>query len=423
MKKKNILRYIIVVSAVSLTGLVIFQAFWAIKAFRLVEKHYDHRVYSAMFGAITEARKTFDAVAVDTAKDEARAFFEQIKPNILDSLIVVHGNYNDLHSDFEFAIVRNYGDSIIYTSTLFNELKSKNIVYKKCFSGFNKGHEFHLELFYKEKRKGIFLEMTGWLFLIIFFLILVILCFTYISFTVIKQKKLSEMKNDFINNMTHELKTPISTITLASEVLLNSSKSTSTEKLRRYAKIIYDENQRLRLQVDQVLRMAQFEKKNESINKECIDIHELLQTTINNLCLEQIDKNVNVTYRLEAINHYANVDPVHFTNIITNLVDNAIKYSNEPTEIMIISRNIDHGIIVSFCDNGIGIHDNEQKLIFDNFYRVPTGDVHNVKGFGIGLYYVKKIIEAHGGWIKIESEPGKGSRFNLFIPKSMDNNE
>ena len=224
------------------------------------------------------------------------------------------------------------------------------------------------------------------------------------------------MKTDFINNMTHEFKTPISTVSLASEILVNTNKDTSLEKIHRYAKIIYDENQRMRSQVDQVLRMAQFDQSDFEINAEETDIHELLQKTISNLSLEHLGNSTKINFHLEAKQSIIAADPLHMGNIVKNLVENACKYSKGEPIIDIYTASSTEGITISVIDNGIGIDVAYQKYVFDKFYRIPTGNVHDVKGFGIGLYYVKKMVEAHAGKISLRSELGKGCRFDIYIP-------
>jgi two-component system phosphate regulon sensor histidine kinase PhoR len=269
---------------------------------------------------------------------------------------------------------------------------------------------------FPQLQKYLIFKVWGWLLLSIAFLIIIVLCFLFVVIAVFRHKKLSDMKTDFINNMTHEFKTPISTVSLASEILVNSNKDTSQEKIHRYAKIIFDENQRMRSHVDQVLRMAQLDQGDFEIKKQDIDFHELIQSTINGLCLEHLGEPAIINYHFDAKVHNIFADPLHIGNIVKNLIENACKYSKTNTVIDIYTRNSNDGIIVTFVDNGIGIDVPYQKYIFDKFYRVPTGNIHDVKGFGIGLYYVKKMIDAHSGKINLKSELGKGCSFEIFIP-------
>jgi len=217
--------------------------------------------------------------------------------------------------------------------------------------------------------------------------------------------------------MTHEFKTPISTISLASEILINTDGCKQPEKIKQYGKIVQEEINRMKIQVEQVLRMAQLDKNEYELNKEEVDIHDLIQNAIHNLFIEEIDKRVSIQYKFEALQSSIMVDPIHFSNIIKNLIDNSCKYSNGSNlQIEISTLNVAEGIKISIADNGIGIAPEYQKYIFDKFYRVPTGNVHNVKGTGIGLYYVKVMTEAHGGTITVDSQVGKGTRFDIIFP-------
>jgi len=235
--------------------------------------------------------------------------------------------------------------------------------------------------------------------------------------TIIKQKKISQIRDDFINNITHEFKTPIATISLASEVLLKEGTGNENKRISNYARVIYDENRRMREQVDRVLQMAILDKNRYNLNRQTINLDELIRNNVNNLCLEHCDREVKVKDKMASANPEVNVDPIHMGNIINNLVSNAIKYSENTPEIIILSKNENGHYIFSIEDKGIGIKKEDQKHIFDKFYRVSTGDIHNVKGFGLGLYYVKTIIEAHGGEINVNSEYGKGTRFDVILPQ------
>jgi two-component system phosphate regulon sensor histidine kinase PhoR len=244
-----------------------------------------------------------------------------------------------------------------------------------------------------------------------------ILSFYYTITTIIRQKKISQIRDDFINNITHEFKTPIATISLASEVLLKADPQNENKRVSNYARVIYDENRRMREQVDRVMQMAVLDKNRYNLNRQATNLDELIRNNVNNLCLEHCEREVKVFDELSSANPEVNIDPIHMGNIINNLVSNAIKYSEGIPEITMFSENRNGFYVFSIQDKGIGIRKEDQKQIFDKFYRVSTGNIHNVKGFGIGLYYVKTIIEAHGGEIKVDSEYGKGTRFDVILPQ------
>lgn len=243
------------------------------------------------------------------------------------------------------------------------------------------------------------------------------LIFIYIIIaTIIRQRKNNQIRDDLINNLTHEFKTPISTIYLAAEVLLQTNEY-QQKRVKKYASIILDENKRMRNQIDRILQMSALENGDFRIEKQQIDMHELLQKLVTNLCLEHCDTNVNLHFYLNATNPIIIGDTLHLSNVIINLVNNAIKYSQNNPGIIIKSRNNSKSFIFSIEDLGIGIKKEHLKSIFNKYYRVPTGNIHNVKGFGIGLYYVKKIIELHKGNVKVFSELDKGTKFEIILPQ------
>ncbi len=278
-------------------------------------------------------------------------------------------------------------------------------------------HCYNLEVYFPDKQKFIILKLLSWLIISVIFLLIVIISFAYIVKVIVKQKKLSEMKNDFINNMTHEFKTPISTISMASEVLLKADEKTSQERLKKYSQVIFDENNRLKLQVERVLEIAQMDKHDFKIDKKDQEnVNDIIRKTVDNLCMEHCQRPVDIIYKLNAENPVIKIDRLHFKNVINNLIDNAYKYSGDKPKIEISTHNTPEGVIITVHDNGIGMSTETQKQIFNKFYRLPTGNIHNVKGFGLGLYYVKNIIEQHDGSIKVSSELNRGSRFDIYLP-------
>jgi two-component system, OmpR family, phosphate regulon sensor histidine kinase PhoR len=203
---------------------------------------------------------------------------------------------------------------------------------------------------------------------------------------------------------------------MASEVLMNTDENVVRERVKSYSKIIFEENMRLKFQVEQVLQTALIEKGEIKLNPEPIEVNYVIKSCVSNLCLEHCENKVDLSFNLNAENDIAKIDKIHFVNIINNLVENAYKYSGENPKIKISTQSNATGITVSIEDNGKGIAPSDQKSIFDKFYRVHTGDIHDVKGFGLGLFYVKSIVEAHKGNIKLHSELNKGSRFDVFFP-------
>lgn len=251
------------------------------------------------------------------------------------------------------------------------------------------------------------------------FILTIIACFYYTVMLLISQKKVSELKTDFINNMTHELKTPVSTIKLASDMMLDKSVPKTEAKIDRFMGIIREENNRLTHQIEKVLQIAKLEKGEEKLKLENMKVNELLDEILERSIIRIEDNNGALIKQLKANNDLISADKVHVTNMLSNLLDNAIKYTPEKPVIEVSTRNENGGIVVAFEDNGIGMTKEVQKRIFEKFYREPTGNLHNVKGFGLGLSYVKYMIEAHGGWINVFSKKNKGSKFELFFPQAL----
>nr|WP_295869957.1 HAMP domain-containing sensor histidine kinase [uncultured Chitinophaga sp.] len=251
----------------------------------------------------------------------------------------------------------------------------------------------------------------------ILFTIIIITAFALTIRTLLNQKKLSEIKSDFINNMTHELKTPLATISLAIDAIGNEKVMNNTEKIRYFSGIIKEENKRMNKQVESILQSALLEKDEIGLKLQVMDVHEVIRNTTDNLQLQLESKNGVVDLQLDAINPVIMADDVHFSNVVFNLLDNAIKYSNENLEVKIQTYNTRKSLFIIITDNGIGMSRDTISRIFEKFYRAHTGNVHNVKGFGLGLTYVKAIVDAHKGKIKVESTVGKGSKFTLEFPQ------
>lgn len=314
--------------------------------------------------------------------------------------------------DFNFSILP--GDSIVS-----NDLKYK--VFQKWY----KVNLFPDDIFRKNLElavyfpdRNFFIGHTTTLLLVLssVFTLIIFLTFALSIFLIIRQKKISEMKSDFINNMTHEFKTPIATISIASDSILKDKVIKDEEKVRFFTEMIKKENVRMNEQVERILQIAIMDRKEFELNFRSVDVHELIPEVIEGIMLQVEKKGGSIKTRLEASNPVVTTDPVHFINLMYNLLDNANKYSPDAPLITVSTNNGPKGINITVEDNGIGIDKAVQSKIFDKFYRLPSGNVHNVKGFGLGLSYVKAILDANYGSIKVFSEPGKGSRFVVSIP-------
>ena len=252
----------------------------------------------------------------------------------------------------------------------------------------------------------------------IIFTIIIITAFYLTVRTMLKQKKISEIKNDFINNMTHEFKTPIATISLAVDALRNEKVISNKEKMNYFSTIIKEENRRMNRQVETILKAALLDKQEVQLLLRPMHAHDIIGDVADNFSLQLEDRNGKIELELNAENDFIEADEVHFSNLVNNLIDNAIKYSkdDQPPVIKISTASTNKSIIIAIEDNGIGMTKETAKRVFEKFYRAHTGNIHNVKGFGLGLSYVKTMVEAHGGNIKVDSILGKGSSFTMELP-------
>ncbi|MEM9837263.1 MAG: HAMP domain-containing sensor histidine kinase [Bacteroidota bacterium] len=269
---------------------------------------------------------------------------------------------------------------------------------------------------FSERDTAIWSDLRLNLLASLLFALIILSCVGYTLYVIYRQKQLSDMKTDFINNMTHEFKTPIATISLATESITNPKISGYPDKVARFANIIKQENKRMNKQVEKVLQMAKLDKNELKLNLAPVDLHEVINNAVQYISLQVDPRGGRVTTQLAATPHQVEGDVTHLSNVINNLLDNANKYSPETPTIHISTRQTGSGMEVAIKDQGLGMNKEALKHIFDRFYRVNTGDRHDVKGFGLGLSYVKTIVEAHHGKIKVKSEPGKGSCFTLYFP-------
>ena len=269
--------------------------------------------------------------------------------------------------------------------------------------------------------KAIVFKQMKWMIIgSVFFTLMIISAFTVTVYDLLRQKKLSEIKNDFINNMTHEFKTPLATISLAVDALRNNKVIEDRTRMEYFSSIIKEENKRMNKHVETILQAALMDRQEVQLSKAPVHVHELIRDVISNYTLQLQEIEGRIELDLNSDNDLVNGDVVHMRNLISNLVDNAVKYSKENLVLKISSYNNSKNLVLKFEDNGIGMSKETVRRIFEKFYRAHTGNLHNVKGFGLGLSYVKTIVDAHEGRIKVESSPGKGSSFTLEIPRLKD---
>ena len=418
--KNSTIRLVVILAAISIVGITITQIYWVKRAFNLKEDEFERSINTALYNVaqqIFEINKS-PSPAVNPVIQLSTNYFvvmvnNEINPNTLEFLLQTEFKRRNIIVDFEYGVFDCTSEKMVYGDYVPLQTAKEKITSKKLPSWINQGYYFGVQF---PNREAHLLNQLGiWSFSSIVLLI-VIFFFAYSLFVILKQKRLSEIQKDFINNMTHEFKTPISTIGVSAEVLKDPNIIHQPERLLNYANIIEKENIRLKHHVERVLQMARLDKEDIELSKEAINVHQLIQDAIGNVSLLLQEKKGSITADLNASIHEIKADKLHFTNVINNLLDNAIKYCSTIPEIMIRSFNQGNKIGIEIKDNGMGILPENQKRIFQKFYRVPTGNVHDVKGFGLGLSYVKTIVKEHKGEIKLFSENGKGSTFTLFIP-------
>jgi len=359
-----------------------------------------------------------DSAVVEPVKQVSSSFFvaninDTLHPYLLETLLKEEFSHSNLTEDFEYGIYDCFNDSIVFGGKV--KFGSEDIIGKaeevSLQKRFDKdGHYFGV--YFPSKQSFILDRMDFWIFSSILIL-LIVFFFAYALIVIIKQKRISEVKTDFINNMTHELKTPISTISLGTEVLLKKETSSDPEKIHQYALLIQNENNRLKSQVDRVLQIATLSPGQLKLKEEVLDFHTLIDKAVRTYEVVIAEKGGSITKSLDAEKFMIRGDRVHITNIIFNLLDNACKYTEDAPIVKISTNSNSKNLFLKIEDKGIGMAPEHLKHIFEKFYRVPTGNIHNVKGFGLGLFYVKTVVEAHSGKIDVESKLGKGSEFNL----------
>ncbi len=422
----------------SVVGVVVVQLLWLQRASNYrkdqvalhreqesqLEKQFNDRVVIALtdvteqiLSITKDPSDLYDAVIQERPNYFAVTINDTLHPYLLESLLKKEFNRRNIEEDFEYGIYDCFTDSIVYGNYVsFDTLAVDTITHTRLQKLDKDGHYFGV--YFPNRESTLWAEDAyrgTWIFPAVVMLI-VFSFFSYSVWVILKQKKLSEMKNDFIGNMTHELKTPISTIALSSEVISDPNIVNEPDRLRDYARIIRSENERLRTQVERVLQLATLDKDQLELKLERIDLHQVIHEVAEHLKLRFLERQVTLDLQLHAIPPHVRGDRVHLANTITNLLDNALKYGPQDSVITVSTRTQAGWLVMDVDDHGIGIRKEDQKHIFERFYRVHTGNVHNVKGFGLGLHYVRNIVKAHDGLVDVKSEFGKGSVFTVKLP-------
>lgn len=411
-------RLVVFLAAVSIGGILFIQIFWMGKAFDLSNKQFEHNVNLALLnvtGTLCEINQ--NEILPDPIEQLSSNYFivnlnNKIAPELLETILKSEFQKREIAENFEYGVFDCTNREMVYGRYVNLKENKTSSPASSTFPQLNKD-AYYFGVYFPNKTSNLAGQMWIWGFSS-FVLVIVVVFFGYTLMAIFRQKKLSEIQKDFINNMTHEFKTPISTIALSSEVLQSADISNQPERLSQYAQIIKKEATRLQNQVDRVLQMATVEKNNISLTKQEFNINDLIKQSIQSAQLN-LSEGGQILFNQQADHADISADKVHVTNIIYNLLDNALKYNKNIPEVNVSTFSQSDLLTIKIQDNGNGIDKKDQELIFKKFYRVPTGNVHNVKGFGLGLYYVKMMVEAHRGKITLESS-SNGTTFTINLP-------
>jgi signal transduction histidine kinase len=375
---------------------------------------YDNMMFNRNLEALVRAYIGTDSFQFASDSNPTDPLQMVIK-NGLDEVISL--NYPDLEYQVDGFVSNQYGCMIHrgHRPELPKAQKVMEADNHMCFC-MTLPNTLDISMTYTNKEEAVIGNSANILIASFLLIGIILISFWFTIRTIGKQKKLSNLKRDFINNLTHEFKTPIFSISLATKSLNGLKKVRETDKAENYLKLINNETKRLQTQVDKILQMALLDSGNLTLDKKVIDLHDSIKNVADGFQMIIEERQGSITFNLQASKHQIVADETHLNNVLFNLIDNAQKYSEEKPQIEILTEDSHDGIVLKIKDRGIGMDATTQKYIFDQFYRAQKGNVHTVKGFGLGLSYVKKIIEFHKGSISLNSEPGQGSMFQIYLP-------
>jgi len=416
----SLVRRLIVLGGLLIIGLIATQSYWLLKTWDIKDQEFDQEAQKMLLTVSQRIAKNFEfeLPKKDFIERKASNLYvvninSEINFDVLEDYLYQEMKNYSLETDFDYSVYDCTSKELVF-GNYCDLAEENNVTDAQPSIPAIKGLDYYFVVRFPGRESFLLTNMNMTvLFSII--AILSVLFFLYTIWIVVRQERTSQLQKDFINNMTHEFKTPISSIKIAADVFSKSEFVKDDPRLSKYASIITDQNQRLNDQVEKVLNIVRLEKDSFELKKEPIDVNLAIRDIIKNESGRLSKDNIVFDHEDEVMEIFA--DPLHFTNVITNIIDNAVKYSNSEPKIAIKSVQKGNKNIISIEDNGIGIDKEKLKNIFDKFYRVSTGDVHDVKGFGLGLFYVKNICNAHGWTIDVKSEPNQGTTFSIKIPK------
>lgn len=420
MRNRTIL-LVVILGAIAIVGIIGMQTYWVVNTWNNNEEDFNQKVHLALYNVARSLAKLNNSTLPSNSVVKQRSsnyyvvnIASEIDPGTLEFFLQKELESLALNIDFEYAVFDCHTDDMVY-GNYCSYSPDKKIDYE--LGNLPKYHEFtyYFGVKFPTRPNYLFSKMQISIMLSVLLLITVIF-FAYAIFIILQQKRLSEMQKDFINNMTHEFKTPISTIKISADVFLNNPQVQQDQRLLRYASIINEQNHRLNNQVENVLQLARIERHNFHLKPESIDLHSFLLEIAASTALHVEKLGGYFATNFTPVGIVIQADRLHLSNILHNLLDNAIKYCKKTPDIELRTQKTGNCVEVSILDNGIGIPKEQQEKVFEKFYRVPTGNVHDVKGFGLGLFYVKMICKKHGWKLRLESEPGEGTTVSIEMP-------
>jgi two-component system phosphate regulon sensor histidine kinase PhoR len=400
------------ISSLALVLVLFIQVKWILQAAKNKEDLFNEKA-NIVLARTTEALTNDSDTWRKLEMSGGRLGFQKV-----DSVIRKYMSYYNFHVAYSYEIVRP-APSIAFQVKEYNRSATDTVptaCYASSLDEMNSRNDWELKLNFPGKERYIRSEMRMPFMASVFLILVVLVLFWRTTLSLMTEKKIAEHTTDFLNNMTHEFKTPLTNIALAGKMITKETAVNSEDKIKQYTGIILGENEKLRLQVEQVLSMSALERGEIPLLKTELDFHEVIREALKYIGIQAENKEGYVQTELHAEQCRISGDRTHLSNALCNLVDNAIKYSKETPQILVQTSNSGSNLVVTVSDKGIGIDREYQKRVFDKFFRVPTGNVHDVKGFGLGLAYIKKIVELHGGTIELESEKGRGSTFIIQVP-------
>ena len=419
---RKIIRLIIIITSITLVGALITQLLWVRDAWQMKHDQFDNQVKIALKSVVNQILTSEEFYPEDISGIDPELYAEHeeilsvVDPIILDSLILEEFECMRVEDNFHYGVYRS--EDSVFVLGNFNgvERKLQDSEHWVSLTCLCQSETYLLSVIFLNQKSLIMGKMIILPIMSGLFLMILIFSFFFTIYSLLRQKKLSDIKTDFVNNMTHEFKTPISTISVSSEMLTKDAVINIPEKIKKYAGIIYNENLRLKNQVERVLQIAIVDKGEFNLKIKKLEINEIINKCINNFSVVVKERDGEIRFEPSDDVWAIEADEVHFFNIINNLLDNANKYSPENPMITISTGRVNGKIKISVSDNGIGIRKEDHSEIFKQFHRLQSGDIHDVKGFGLGLYYVETMVKAMGGSIEVVSERYVGSRFNIYFP-------